>query len=220
MLSAQSLLPLVLLFTSLAVAAEPGDFRDPFKEKLAPGWTWVREDASAWKISDKGLEVRILPGNMWGGANNARNVLVRPAPNPADGDIDVSVTVRNAPTEQWEQCDLVWYYDDSHMVKCGQEKVDGKLTIVMGREQADRTRTIKIVPLDSTTVTLRLLVQGNQIRGFFRRPDDKEFQEVGVCELPTPPKGAKPHFSLQFYNGPAKVERWALVTDFTVTQKK
>lgn len=47
-------------------------------------------------------------------------------------------------TGQWEQVDLCWYLDDSNMVKLGQEMVDGKLSIVMGREQADRARTVKM----------------------------------------------------------------------------
>ncbi|MFI5379608.1 MAG: DUF1349 domain-containing protein [Tepidisphaerales bacterium] len=213
---------LVVALAALSVAAaekeSPApDFRDSFKGKLGPGWSWVREDAAAWRVSDKGLEVRIQPGNMWGPANDAKNLLVRPAPDPTQGEVDVSVTVTNTPREQYEQSDLVWYYDDSNMVKCGQELVDGKLCIVMGREQGDRTRTIKILPLTSSTVTLRLLVKGNRIRGQFRTPDAKEWTEVGETDLPV--KG-EPKVCLQFYQGPPKDERWVLATDFQVSQKR
>jgi regulation of enolase protein 1 (concanavalin A-like superfamily) len=193
------------------------DFRDTFKGKLGPGWSWIREDPAAWRVSDKGLEVRIQPGNMWGPANDAKNLLVRPAPDPAQGEVDVSMTVTNTPREQYEQSDLVWYYNDSNMVKCGQELVDGKLRIVMGREEGDRTRTIKILPLDSSTVTLRLLVKDNRIRGQFRTPDAREWTEVGETDLPV--KG-DPKICLQFYQGPAKVERWVNVTEFQVSQKR
>lgn len=195
---------------------QPDEFRDAFKGKLGPGWSWVREDRSAWRVGDDGLEVRIQPGNMWGRANDARNLLVRPAPDPVKAEVDVSVTVRNAPKVQWEQADLVWYYDDAHQVKCGQELVDGKLCIVMGREEADRTRTIKIVPLDSNTVSLRLVARGNRVRGFFRRPADQDWREVGACDLPV--KG-EPKVCLQFYRGPEKEERWVRVTDFRMTNR-
>jgi regulation of enolase protein 1 (concanavalin A-like superfamily) len=206
------------LLLGLAIGAMgSGDFEDTFKGKLGEGWSWVREDRAGWRVTDKGLEVRIQPGNMWGPANDAKNVLVRPAPDPAKWEVDVQVTFTNSPTEQYEQCDLVWYYDDGHMVKCGQELVDGQLSIVMGREESDRTRTIKIVPIDATTVRLRLIVKGDRIRGQFRAPGG-EWREVGECDLPVPAKG-KPHISLQFYQGPAKVERWARVGEFVLTQK-
>src|SRR2546430_1183365 len=55
-------------------------FRDRFEGKLADGWYWLREHKEAWRVSKTGLEVLIEPGNMWGPANDARNVLLRPAP--------------------------------------------------------------------------------------------------------------------------------------------
>jgi regulation of enolase protein 1 (concanavalin A-like superfamily) len=185
------------------------EFRDAFRGRLAEGWTWIREDPQGWRVTENGLEVRVQPGNMWGGGNDARNVLVRPAPDPSTQEVVVSVTVSNRPTEQYEQVDLVWYYDDSHMVKLGQELVDGKLSIVMGREENDRTRTIAILPLDSFTVQLRHRVQGNQIRGEFRTSDSEEWKLAGTCDLPV--KGV-PKVSLQFYQGPAAAEHWPRIS--------
>jgi regulation of enolase protein 1 (concanavalin A-like superfamily) len=152
---------------------------------------------------------------MWGKANDAKNVLVRPAPDLAPDGIEITVTVENRPTAQYEQVDLVWYYDDSHMVKLGQELVDGKLSIVMGREENDRTRTVKIVPLDALRVQLRFLVKGSSIRGQFRPAGLDQWQEVGECDLPAPANG-KPRVSLQFYQGLADAEHWARVSEFRV----
>lgn len=207
-----------LLLALLTVATCHADeilFQDDFKDKLGEGWSWVREHREGWRVTRRGLEVRVEPGNMWGAANNARNVLVRTAPGTAKEEVEVSVTVENKPTEQYEQVDLVWYYDDSHMVKLGQELVDGKLSIVMGREENDRTRTIAIIPLDSFSVRLRFLVKGNRIRGQFRAPDSKDWRNAGECDLPAPAHG-KAQISLQFYQGPANAERWARVTEFRV----
>ncbi len=192
------------------------DFRDDFKNKLKPGWSWVREDPAAWRTTDNGLEVRVQPGNMWGNHRDGKNVLFRPAPDPSAGEVDASVTMTNMPKEQYEQADLVWYYDDGNMVKCGQERVDGKLCIVMGRKEKDKCRTIKILPLDSEIVTLRLIVKGDRIRGQFRTPKMDAWQEVGECDLPAK---TPPNISLQFYCGPAKEERWVKVNSFTVSQK-
>ena len=203
------------LFTATVCSAGEILFADDFKGRLGEGWSWVREHREGWRVTERGLEVRVQPGNMWGPANDAKNVLVRPAPDATKQKVEVSMSVENKPTEQYEQVDLVWYYDDSYMVKLGQELVDGKLSIVMGREEKDRTRTIAIIPLDSFTVRLRLLVEGNQIRGQFRTPDAKEWRDAGQCDLPVP-TDSKPKISLQFYQGPTKVAHWARVTEFMV----
>jgi regulation of enolase protein 1 (concanavalin A-like superfamily) len=176
----------------------------------------VLDPPKGWRVTENGLEVRVQPGNMWGGGNDARNVLVRPAPDPSSLEVRVSVTVSNRPTEQYEQVDLVWYYDDSHMVKLGQELVDGKLSIVMGREENDRTRTIAILPLDSFTVQLRHRVQGKQIHGEFRTSDSGDWRPAGSCDLPV--KGA-PKVSLQFYQGPAAAEHWARISLFQIQSR-
>lgn len=189
------------------------EFNDDFREGLGPGWKVLRESAEAWRTGTAGLEVRVLPGNMWGPANDARNTFVRPAPDPAKAPVQVDVQVENRPTEQYEQVDLTWYYADSHQVKIGQELVDGQLSIVMGREEGDRTRTIAIIPLDSAIVNLRFRVSGNEIRGFFRTPAMAAWKEAGSCELPV--RGA-PNVSLQIYQGTTKVERWARLSHFRV----
>lgn len=202
-----------------APAGEPASalpFRDTFRPKPDAGWRWVREDPKAWRVSEHGLEVLIQPGNMWGPANDAKNVLVRPAPDPAAQPIEITASVANKPTGQWEQVDLCWYYDDGHMVKLGQEMVDGQLSIVMGREQDDRARTVKIIPIDSERVDLRLLVSGNRIRGRFRTPG-ADWREIGECDLPAPKAGkGTPQVSLQFYNGLPDVKHWARVSEVTV----
>lgn len=188
-------------------------FQDDFKGKLDAGWSWLREDRNGWRVTERGLEVRIQPGNMWGSANDAKNVLVRTAPDQANGELEVSVSVTNQPTAQYEQVDLVWYYDDRHMVKLGQELVDGQLSIVMGREEADQTRTIAIIPLKSFAVQLRLRVSGNRIHGQFRTPDSADWRAAGECDLPA--HGAA-KVSLQCYQGPADAAHWARITKFCI----
>ena len=208
---------LFLQFVSSAVAADQILFQDDFKSQLGPGWSWRRENPKTWRVSRQGLEVRIEPGNMWGPQNDAKNVLLRPTPDPLPAELIFSVTVSNQPTHQYEQTDLAWYYDDSHMVKLGQEMVDGKVSIVMGREEKDKTRTIVIIPLAAATVRLQLLVKGDRIHGRFREGESQEWREAGECDLPVL-AGVKPRLSLQFYQGAPEVEHWTRVTEFVVTK--
>ena len=126
------------------------------------------------------------------------------------------VTIENRPTEQYEQADLVWYYDDSHMVKLGQELVDGKLSIVMGREEKDKTSTMAIIPIQSAVVHLRFIAKGNSIRGEYRLGGKKDWWSAGQCDLPV---NGSPKASLQVYQGPKTTERWAQFTEFRIVKQ-
>ena len=214
-------LTMILCLSALAVPNVPAQekivFQDDFRQGLGEAWSWVREDRAAWRTSKDGLEIRVQPGNMWGPANNARNVLVRPIPDPSSGTIEVSVTVANTPSGQYEQIDLVWYYDDAHMVKIGQEQVNGVLSLVMGREEADKTRTVAIIPIEAQSLELRFIASGNHIQGQFRQTGADVWRNAGDCTLPV---RGESKVSLQVYQGPPGVERWARFNAFRVVQRE
>jgi len=203
---------IVLAFAASALATDKL-FQDPFRGRLAEGWSFRREHPDAWRVTDRGLEIRVEPGNMWGPANDGKNVLVRTAPDISSNEIAVSVQVDLSPTGQYEQADMVWYYDDSNMVKIGHELVDGKLSIVMGREENDKTRTLAIIPFPASAVELRQIVGKNHIRGQYRAPGSGEWRDAGECNLPV---HGEAHISLQCYQGLPGVEHWARFSDFQI----
>jgi regulation of enolase protein 1 (concanavalin A-like superfamily) len=209
-----SLVLLTLALTSIC-AADEVLFRDNFSGKLGDGWTWVREEKSAWRATDKGLELRVLPGNLWGPANDARNVLVRPAPDTTQGEVEVSVAVTNQPSHQFEQANLAWYFDDSNMVKLGLELVSREVCIVMGREEGDKARTLAKIPIRTTSVRLRLHVTGSKIRGQYLLAGTDQWLEAATGELPSPPD-AKAKISLHCYQGPPDAEHWARFSTFQI----
>ncbi|HVK58278.1 MAG TPA: DUF1349 domain-containing protein [Candidatus Kapabacteria bacterium] len=203
----------ILLGVSALHAAEPL-FSDDFKNGLKPGWSWVREDKAAWRTTGDGLEIRIQRGNMWGPENSGKNVLVRELPK-TEKPIEISVTVEHKPTEQYEQADLVAYYDDSHQVKIGEELVDGKLSIVMGREEKDRARTIAIIPLEKNRVELKLRIDGRQISGFFKPEGASEWKKAGECDLPG---AGTPKIAIETYQGSDEKEHWAKIQNFRINE--
>jgi len=87
--------------------------------------------------------------------------------------------------------------------------------IVTGREEADKTRTLAKIPITATSVRLRLLVTGNQIRGQYRPAGSEKWLDAGAGELPTPPDG-KAKISLHCYQGPPDAEHWARFSEFQV----
>jgi regulation of enolase protein 1 (concanavalin A-like superfamily) len=217
-----SSLALAAAFPNMPSMAADGDGNALVSEKFtsppAAPWKWVRENPKGWKTGPKGLEVLIEPGNMWGPANDAKNLLLRPAPDTGGAELEITATVTNQPTNQYEQVDLTWYYDDSHMVKIGLEKVDGKLCIVMGREEKDKTKTMSINPVKTNTVKLRLLVKGQDLRGQFQQEGSKDWQDAGSCTAPVP-DGGRPNICLQFYQGDPAAAHWGLVSEFTVNKR-
>ncbi|MFZ2643686.1 MAG: hypothetical protein WA117_22025 [Verrucomicrobiia bacterium] len=196
-------------------AADEVLFQDDFAGKLGDGWSWVREEKPGWRVANKTLEIRVLPGNLWGRANNVKNVLVRQAPDTVRGEVEVSVSIANRPTHQYEQANLAWYYDDSYMVKLGLELVNGEVCIVMGREEADKTRTLAKIPIAATAVRVRLRVAGNQIRGQYRVTGTDAWLDAGAGDLPAPPNG-QAKISLHCYQGPPDAEHWPRFSEFRV----
>lgn len=157
--------------------------------------------------------IKIEPGNMWGPENSGRNVLVRDLPDKEA--LHVSMLAENRPTGQYEQVDLVAYFDDSHMVKIGEELVDGQLSVVMGREEKDRTHTLAIIPLATPKVELRLELRGRRITGSFRPNGSGEWRTAGQCDLPGP---GRPRIAIQCYQGLKDQEHWARISSFKIKE--
>jgi regulation of enolase protein 1 (concanavalin A-like superfamily) len=207
-----SLLALLFVLLTSNVFADEVLFQENFTGKLKDDWSWRREHKEAWRIEDGALRVRIEPGNMWGPANDAKNVLVRDLPTSTQA-LEVSITVSNQPTEQYEQVDLTCYFDDSHMVKIGFERVDGKRCIVMGREEKDRTRTIAIIPVNGPVIELRYVTDGKTFRGSFRDTGVVQWREAGTCDLPV---NGNAKLAIQCYQGPGNAEHWARISNVIV----
>jgi len=190
-------------------------FEDDFSGKLGDGWSWVRENPAAWRVDEGALMIRVEPGNMWGTSNDARNVLTRPVPTVKQGGVRASVHMQHTPTHLYEQVDLVWYFDDSNMVKIGVELVHGQLSLVMGREANDRADTLCIIPLTENAAEVRFTAHGDKLRGEYRIPNDAAWKFAGACTLPV--KG-EAKISLQAYQGPDNAEHWARLSQFRITQ--
>ncbi len=187
------------------------DFRGaPKTRPLDEPWYWLRENKSGWRRSDEGLQVLIEPGNMWGPANDAKNVLLYPLAVGWRDAVQVSVQLTHLPKKRWEQANLVWYYSDSAMVKLGLEIENGVTNIVMGREERDKAQTIAVIPYAEPHVQLRLKVSGQEIRGYFRNPSAPDWIEAGKTTLPYE-ESLPPQISLQFYQGEQDSDRWATV---------
>jgi len=205
-------LPFLVLLAALCAAGEEIPLPKS-ATNLNSNWKWLREDPSAWRITNGLLEVRVQPGNMWGPANDAKNILLIPLPQSSG--LEITATIEHSPTNQYEQADLVWYYADGNMVKLGPELVDGRFSVVMGREESNRARTISINPIAAGAVNVKFIIKGDQITGMFRDSAASAWQSAGSCSLPALP-GVEPRISLQFYQGTEPADHWARVTRLAI----
>ena len=185
-------------------AAEPKlVFEDTFTDRLAPGWTWLRENPDAWRLNDGALEILVEPGD----ANTVKNALLRPAPDRSKGKLVIEVTLSNAthPTNQWEQAGLTWYHDGKPALKLVKELVDGKILIVPGH-----------IPFDANSVQLRLVIDNDAWTAQYR-PDAKgDFKTAATGKLP--PQDKSDQISLQCYHGPPDRRHWIRFNNFRIVQ--
>ena len=201
--------PLVLVLAVLATASAAADepqveFEDRFDERLAEGWSWLREEDGAWRLRDGALQIRLLPGH----ADTVRNALVRPVPERDHRTLAFEVTVvfTVPPKVQYEQAGLTWYQDGQPVFKLVHELVDGEICIIPGKHLTD-----------THTMQLRLVVSGREYHAQFR-PDGKgDFHTAAKGTLPA---GGEEQISLQGYHGPDDAEHWVRFENFRILELK
>jgi len=194
---------LTAAFAAQSAAAENVVFEDEFKGKLADGWSWLREDADAWRLKDEALEIRVQPGV----AHNVKNALVREAPDRSKGTYAIEVTVTNntKPIQQYEQAGITWYSNGKPVIKLVKELVNGKLVVVPG-----------LKPMAEKSVQLRMIVDKDSWTAQYRPGGKGEYLIAGKGKLPP---ANKDQVSIQCYDGPPEAEHWIRFDGFRIIEK-
>lgn len=192
-------------------AQEPADelFHEPFADKLQPGWTWTREEPGSWRIDNGALIMRTPQGYLYKTQNNARNLLLRPAPEiPAEG-IAVEVDLESAPLIQYEHAGLIWYYDDDNYACVLVEVLKGKTEVQMVTEK-DAQCTFAVKEAEAHRVRLRLEVANGQLTTAFRAPTETTWTPVATHPLP---KSGPAQFGLTAGGAPKDAGRFLIFRD-------
>ena len=187
-------------------------FEEKFQKKLSDGWTWLREDKKAWKLSDGALEIRALPGSLREKGNDAKNVLLRkpPAAGTEDEPFAIEATVKNAPAQAGEQAGVILYQDDDNYVSLVREHKGGKIFVRMIREREGEETVWAERQLEGESHGLRLLHLGNKIQAEVKMGTPPMWMPAYYGEPPF--KGAV-KAGLVAWGAPAAAERWAKFTD-------
>lgn len=105
------LLTLAILPLSTVLAASATvDWNDNFGvAALEDRWSWIREDATHWSLTDWPGKMKIT--TQQGGGPTARNLLVQQAPV---GDYMIETYLEFTPTTDYHMAGLLVYLDDTH----------------------------------------------------------------------------------------------------------
>jgi len=114
------LLLLMLSSVSAAPSAAPTyTWTDDFSTStLDSHWSWVREDATHWSLTEHPgfLRITTQQGGLLGPGGDAKNLLVRDAP---PGDFEIQTRVFFTPTENFQIAGLLVYRDDDNFLMLG-----------------------------------------------------------------------------------------------------
>ena len=182
---------LTLVFLTVSVSGAIADehektlFAEAFTDKLADGWTWLREDPKGWRLDKGTLIVRTSTGGLWQKENDGRNLLLRTPPRVQDGKLAVEVLVDIEPTNLFENAGLIWYYDDDNYVIMVKEKIGNEIHMQFvaekdGQLHAGVHKTLN----DAKSVRFRMVVEKGEVTGSYRISPREDWVRVGQCSLP------------------------------------
>ena len=95
----------------------PSGHTDEFNSAtLDSAWSWVRQDSANWSLTENpgSMRIKCQSGDLWGGMNNAKNLLLRNAPS---GDWTMTTKLSFNPSQNYQQAGLMVYKDDDNYVR-------------------------------------------------------------------------------------------------------
>lgn len=187
------------------LAQEKVVFEDRFDGSLQPGWIWRRENPNARRFAGGALEIEVEPF----AESEAHNVLVRPANFRGKGTfrIETKVTCLEKPDNQYQQGGLYWMQGDRVAFKLVHEFVDGRMYIFPGK-----------IPVDSTSVNLRIISKGDDIVAEFCCDGESSWRRIYEGKLS---KSGDDEIGIQCWHGPTdrKSPPWMRFQNFRIVRE-
>ena len=166
-------------------------------------WTVLREDPAHYRVVDGQLQIDALPGDMYGGATDAKNILLQPVPGGGWQAV-TKVTINH--TDTYEQAGLIVHGNDANFVKFMFIRVsDGTRNFEFIQQQngspidggaVDRSPTL---PVDfPDTVWMKVVSDGRTLTAAYST-DGEQWTSVGrprsLAAVPDP------HVGITAFNG-------------------
>jgi len=213
-------LPFLLLVLASVGAGENEKplFTEAFMDKLADGWTWVREDPKGWRLDKGTLIVRTSTGGLWQKDNDGRNILLRTPPKVQDGKLAAEVLVDIEPTNLFENAGLIWYYDDDNYVIMVKERIGKEIHMqLVAEKDAKLDAGFHKTFNEAKTVWFRMVVENGKVTGSYRVSSKEDWVTVGQCSLPV---RGEPKVGLTTAYAPKDAEHFTRFSNFRILQIK
>jgi regulation of enolase protein 1 (concanavalin A-like superfamily) len=197
-------------------AQEKTLFTDPFVDKLADGWSWVREAPKNWRLDRGTLVIRTSRGGLWLKENSGGNLPLRTPPEVKEGKLAVEVLADIEPTSQYENAGLIWYYDDDNYVILVKEKIGNDMLVHIVSEQDAKPKAAFSRKFnDGKSVWFRMEVEGGKVTGYYRTTPKDEWLRLGQCDLPV---HGEPRVGLTTAYAPNNAEHFTRFSNFRMVQ--
>lgn len=150
-------------------------FKDDFNAAFGDGeWYAVRGQTGALSLNDRTgyLLIPTAYGDLWAGYNNAKNLLLRPAPA---GDFEITTSLDFSPAKYGQQAGLIIYQNDDQYVSLGRA-YDGSAVVDFISESKDDLSSWP-VPFDSPLTFLKIARRGVSYSGYLSK-DGSSWQKV------------------------------------------
>ncbi len=206
----------VWLLASVVAAEEKVLFTDPFVDKLADGWAWLREDAQAWRLDKGELVIRTAQGGLWLKENGGGNLPLRTPPEIKGGKLAVEVQVEIEPTNAYENAGLIWYYDDDNYLILVKEKIGDHVVAQLVSEAGGNFKAGFHQNFDADKpVWFRMELEGGKLSGYYRASPQDQWLKLGQCDLPT---AGQPKIGLTTAYAPKDAEHFTRFSHFRILQ--
>ncbi|WP_397356931.1 DUF1349 domain-containing protein [Paenibacillus sp. N3.4] len=148
-----------------------GQYADPGPrpgKNLGSGWSWVREEGSAWSVegNPKAMKITTQEGGFTR-PTKPNNILLRnPAPSET-GDFTVSTKIKFNATVNFEYAGLIMYQDDNNYVSLGRcFSANNQIRFTEGRNggATDKNYADPITPQD---IYLKIEKKGSKYNGYY-----------------------------------------------------
>ncbi len=207
---------IILVLAPVVSAQETILFTEPFVDKLADGWTWLREDAKAWRLDNGTLVIRTSRGGLWLKENGGGNLPLRTPPEVKAGKLAVEVLVDIEPTNGYENAGLIWYYDDDNYIILVKEKIGDNVHVqLVAEKDAKPVAGFHKNFNDGKQVWFRMEIEGGKLSGYYRTSPEEEWLKLGECDLPL---DGKPKVGLTTAYAPNDAEHFTRFSNFRMLQ--
>lgn len=98
--------------------ADPNFFRDDFDAGLTAPWTWVRENAENWSLTNIPGALQISVSQGYVSSHTNTNLLLRPAPS---GNFQIETQLTFRPEDNFQFAGLIVYESDSTFIQAGRK---------------------------------------------------------------------------------------------------